>query len=175
MLYAPTFRGSVGGAKAPDAMDLCLMQEKLGKDWILLIKQHPVVKQRPEVPKECQSFAYDVSDAFVIEELLCVSDLCISDYSSLVFEYSLFERPMLFFAYDFEEYGEWRGFYYDYHELTPGPVVHTTQEIVDYVLHIKERFDRKQVADFKEKFMSACDGHATERLLEMIKKEKTDE
>ena len=45
MLYAPTFRGSVGGAKAPDAMDLCLMQEKLGKDWILLIKQHPVVKQ----------------------------------------------------------------------------------------------------------------------------------
>lgn len=72
------------------------MQEKLGKDWILLIKQHPVVKQRPEVPKECQSFAYDVSDAFVIEELLCVSDLCISDYSSLVFEYSLFERPMLF-------------------------------------------------------------------------------
>ena len=115
MLYAPTFRGSVGGAKAPDSMDLCLMQEKLGKDWILLIKQHPVVKQRPEVPKECQSFAYDVSDAFVIEELLCVSDLCISDYSSLVFEYSLFERPMLFFAYDFEEYGEWRGFYYDYH------------------------------------------------------------
>ena len=112
---------------------------------------------------------------FVIEELLCVSDLCISDYSSLVFEYSLFERPMLFFAYDFEEYGEWRGFYYDYHELTPGPVVHTTQEIVDYVLHLKERFDRKQVADFKEKFMSACDGHATERLLEMIKKEKTDE
>ena len=98
-------------------------------------------------PKECQSFAYDVSDAFVIEELLCVSDLCISDYSSLVFEYSLFERPMLFFAYDFEEYGEWRGFYYDYHELTPGPVVHTTQEIVDYVLHLKERFDRKQVAD----------------------------
>ena len=111
MLYAPTFRGSVGGAKAPDAMDLCLMQEKLGKDWILLIKQHPVVKQRPEVPKECQSFAYDVSEAFVIEELLCVSDLCISDYSSLVFEYSLFERPMLFFAYDFEEYGEWRGFF----------------------------------------------------------------
>ena len=46
MLYAPTFRGSVGGAKAPDAMDLCLMQEKLGKDWILLIKQHPVVKQK---------------------------------------------------------------------------------------------------------------------------------
>ena len=82
---------------------------------------------------------------------------------------------MLFIAYDFEEYGEWRGFYYDYHELTPGPVVHTTQEIVDYVLHLKERFDRKQVADFKEKFMSACDGHATERLLEMIKKEKTDE
>lgn len=173
MLYAPTFRGSVGQAKAPDALDLVQMKEKLGKEWILLIKQHPVVKQRPPVPKEAKGFAFDVSDDFVIEELLCVSDVCVSDYSSLVFEYSLFERPMVFFAYDFAEYGEWRGFYYDYQELTPGPVLQTTEEVVDYVLHLEERFDRQRVADFKQKFMSACDGHATERLLEMIQKEKT--
>ena len=145
-------------------------------EYVVIFKHHPLVKNVPQIPEELNgTFAIDATKTMTIEDLLCVSDICISDYSSLVFEYSLFERPMLFFAYDFEEYGEWRGFYYDYHELTPGPVVHTTQEIVDYVLHLKERFDRKQVADFKEKFMSACDGHATERLLEMIKKEKTDE
>ena len=52
-------------------------------------------------------------------------------------------------------------------------MLQTTEEVVDYVLHLEERFDRQRVADFKQKFMSACDGHATERLLEMIQKEKT--
>ena len=170
MLYAPTFRGSVGNAKAPEALDLSLLKETLGEEWVLLIKQHPVVKVRPQIPKEAVDFAFDVSDDFVIEELLCVSDVCISDYSSLVFEYSLFERPMLFFAFDFEEYGDWRGFYYDYDTMTPGPVVRTTEEIVDYVQHLEERFDKEEVVRFKERFMSACDGHATERILELIQK-----
>lgn len=175
MLYAPTFRGSVGNAEAPEALDIPLLKEKFETDWVLLVKQHPVVKNRPEIPEEAKGFAFDVSDQFVIEELLCVSDLCISDYSSLVFEYSLFERPMLFFAFDFEEYGDWRGFYYDYHELAPGPVMHTTEEIADYILQLPGCFDREKVARFREKFMSACDGHATERLLELIRKEKIHE
>lgn len=173
MLYAPTFRGSVGNAEAPQKLDIRLLKEKLGEEWVLLIKQHPVVKSRPRIPKEAGKFAFDISDAFVIEELLCVSDLCISDYSSLVFEYSLFERPMVFFAFDFEEYGDWRGFYYDYHELAPGPVVHTTEEIADYVLQLPKGFDKEKVVQFRKKFMSACDGHATERLLQLIRKEKT--
>lgn len=173
MLYAPTFRGSVGNAEAPQKLDIRLLKEKLGEEWVLLIKQHPVVKCRPKVPKEAGEFAFDISDVFVIEELLCVSDLCISDYSSLVFEYSLFERPMVFFAFDFEEYGDWRGFYYDYHELAPGPVVHTTEEIADYVLQLPKCFDKEKVVQFRKKFMSACDGHATERLLQLIRKEKT--
>lgn len=173
MLYAPTFRGSVGNATAPEGLDILLLKKKLGKDWVLLVKQHPVVKHRPQIPAEASDFAFDVSDDFVIEELLCVSDLCISDYSSLVFEYSLFERPMLFFAYDFEEYGDWRGFYYNYDELAPGPVVRTTGEIADYVLHLEERFDRERVVQFREKFMSACDGYATRRLLELIHIEKS--
>lgn len=175
MLYAPTFRGSVGGAKAPEGLDIPYLKEKLGEEWVLLIKQHPVVKNRPGIPEEASEFAFDVSDEFVIEELLCVSDLCISDYSSLVFEYSLFERPMLFFAFDFEEYGDWRGFYYDYDAMTPGPVVKTTEEIAEFVLHMEKRFDKEEVARFREKFMCACDGHATGRLLELVMKEETNE
>lgn len=167
-LYAPTFRGSVGDAKAPDALDIGLLKEKIGEDWILLMKQHPMVKVRPEIPKGAEEFAFDISDSFVIEELLCISDLCISDYSSLVFEYSLFEKPMIFFAYDIDEYFDWRGFYYDYYELTPGPVCKTNEEMIDYICNLEERFDKKKVQDFRQKFMSACDGHATERLLQLL-------
>lgn len=168
LLYAPTFRGQVGTAAAPAGPDIAQMAEKLSDRYVLLIKQHPLVKERPALSREYQNFAADVSEEQSIETLLCVSDICISDYSSLVFEYSLFERPMIFFACDLEEYEDWRGFYYDYQELTPGPVLRTTEQLVDYILHIEERFDAECVKKFREKFMSACDGHATERLLKLL-------
>ena len=103
-----------------------------------------------------------------IEELLCTCDLCISDYSSLIFEYSLFERPLVFFAYDLEEYGDWRGFYYDYEELTPGPVLRTTVEVIQYIRETEKEFDPERIRAFRNKFMSACDGHATDRLIELV-------
>lgn len=81
----------------------------------------------------------------------------------LVFEYSLFERPMIFFAYDKAEYDDWRGFYYNYEEMTPGPICTENEEMLDYIQHLNTRFDHQQVADFKYKFMRSCDGHATEQ------------
>ena len=75
---------------------------------------------------------------------------------------------MLFFAYDLDEYFDWRGFYYDYNELTPGPVCKTNDEMIDYISHLDERFDKQKVIDFKEKFMRSCDGHATDRILHMV-------
>lgn len=135
----------------------------------MIFKHHPLVKNVPQIPEELNgTFAIDATKTMTIEDLLCVSDICISDYSSLVFEYSLFERPMLFFAYDLDEYFDWRGFYYDYNELTPGPVCKTNDEMIDYISHLDERFDKQKVIDFKEKFMRSCDGHATDRILHMV-------
>lgn len=173
ILYAPTFRGRVARAKTPDCFDLELFRQKLGDEYVVVFKHHPLVKKLPEIPEEMEgTFAVDATSSMTIEDLLCVSDICISDYSSLVFEYSLFERPMLFYAYDLEEYFDWRGFYYDYDELTPGPVCMTNEEMVDYIIHLAERFDKQKVLDFKEKFMSACDGHATDRIIDMVFGEK---
>ncbi|MDO4869036.1 MAG: CDP-glycerol glycerophosphotransferase family protein [Bacillota bacterium] len=169
ILYAPTFRGRVLEAVSPDELDLFAMKEKLGDEYVLLIKHHPFVTKRPAIPAECSDFAYDVTDDLQIDQLLCAADICISDYSSLVFEYSLFERPMLFFAYDLDDYYDFRGFYYDYDEMTPGPVVKTTEEVIDYISRVGEQFDAKEVKAFRNKFMSACDGHATERILSQIK------
>ena len=144
------------------------MKRALGGEWALLIKHHPFVKHPAPIPEGCEDFAYLVQGDLGIDELLCAADACISDYSSIVFEYSLFERPMIFFAYDLDDYDDWRGFYYSYDEFTPGPVVATSEEVVDYLAHVDERFDRTQVAAFREKFMSACDGHATERVMKWV-------
>ena len=96
---------------------------------------------------------------------MTVSDICISDYSSLVFEYALFERPIIFFVYDLEEYIDNRGLYYDFDEITPGPICRTNDEMIEYIAHINEKFDKQVVTDFKNKFMCSCDGHSTERIL----------
>ena len=168
ILYAPTFRGRVAKAESPDCLDIPAMKRALGDEYVLLIKHHPFVKQPPVVPEDCADFAMDVTKSLEIDQLLCASDVCVSDYSSLIFEYSLFERPMIFFAYDLDDYFDWRGFYYNYDELTPGPVVQETEEIIDYIRHLEARFDQAQVHAFKEKFMSSCDGHATDRIMALV-------
>ena len=168
ILYAPTFRGRVAKAESPECLDIPAMKRALGDEYVLLIKHHPFVKQPPVVPEDCADFAMDVTKSLKIDQLLCASDVCVSDYSSLIFEYSLFERPMIFFAYDLDDYFDWRGFYYNYDELTPGPVVQETEEIIDYIRHLDARFDQAQVHAFKEKFMSSCDGHATDRIMALV-------
>ena len=168
VLYAPTFRGKVAQATAPDVLDFEKLHGALGEDFIILCKYHPFVKKRPIMPHTCAGYVTDVTDKMDIASLLMVSDICISDYSSLVFEYSLMERPMIFLAYDLEEYYDDRGFYYPYEEMMPGPIVKTTEEVIERLQHLEDWFDRKLVCRFRDKFMSACDGHATERLLEVL-------
>lgn len=166
LLYAPTFRGRIATA-ASGMLDYSLFCEWFQEEYVLLVHHHPFVKQVPEIPENCQRFAFDVTKIMTMEELLCVADICISDYSSLVFEYSLFQKPLVFFAYDLEEYNDFRGFYYPYEEMTPGPVCRTGLEVCDYIKHVEERFDKEQIKQFADKFMSACDGNATERILEI--------
>lgn len=169
ILFAPTFRGRVSDAKTVTCLDYTKLREALCDKYVLVTKHHPLVKQIPKLPEDCaETFACDATGSMSIEELLMAADICISDYSSLIFEYSLMERPMIFFAYDLEDYFDDRGFYYNYGEMTPGPVCRTTGEIIDYIRHIDELFDPRQVKDFREKFMSSCDGHSTDRILEMV-------
>lgn len=168
LLYAPTFRGHVSTAAGPDELDIPAMKQALGDEWYLLIKHHPFVKHPAPIPEDCEDFASLVQGEVTIDELLCTADACISDYSSIVFEYSLFERPMVFFAYDLDDYNDWRGFYYGYDDFTPGPVLTTSEDVVDYLANLDERFDPSEVRAFRERFMSACDGHATDRIMQRV-------
>ena len=169
ILYAPTFRGHVATASSPDRIDFERFCRELGNEYVIVCKHHPFVKNPPIIPEELQHFARDLTKYLSIEDLLCCADMCISDYSSLVFEYSLFEKPMIFYAYDYDNYCDWRGFYYDYSEFTPGPVVQTEDELLNSIKNIDTQFDKQKVIDFKEKFMGSCDGHATERIIALMK------
>jgi len=169
ILYAPTFRGHVATASSPDRIDFERFCRELGNEYVIVCKHHPFVKNPPIIPEELQHFARDLTKYLSIEDLLCCADICISDYSSLVFEYSLFEKPMIFYAYDYDNYCDWRGFYYDYSEFTPGPVVQTEDELLNSIKNIDTQFDKQKVIDFKEKFMGSCDGHATERIIALMK------
>ena len=169
ILYAPTFRGHVATASSPDRIDFERFCRELGNEYVIVCKHHPFVKNPPIIPEELHHFARDLTKYLSIEDLLCCADICISDYSSLVFEYSLFEKPMIFYAYDYDNYCDWRGFYYDYSEFTPGPVVQTEDELLNSIKNIDTQFDKQKVIDFKEKFMGSCDGHATERIIALMK------
>lgn len=168
VLYAPTFRGRVADAATPEVLDFARLAEALGEDWIVLCKHHPFVKKRPVLPDSCRGYVLDVTEELEIEELLMVSDVCISDYSSLIFEYSLLMRPMIFLAYDLEDYYDWRGFYYPYEEMAPGPIVRDTEGVIRCLKELPEGFDAERVRMFRDKFMGACDGHATERIVGLI-------
>ena len=175
--YAPTFRGTTKQAKGPDELDICYLREQLGSEWTLVIKHHPFVKNPPAIPAECGDFAFQAGPDDPTDSLLVCADALVTDYSSVVFEYSLLERPMAFFAYDLDDYNDWRGFYYDYDDMTPGPIVRTTEELALFLQGlgalaesdgVKSGFDRACVSSFRQKFMSACDGHATERICRLI-------
>jgi CDP-ribitol ribitolphosphotransferase len=95
---------------------------------------------------------------------MIAADVCVTDYSSLVFEWSLLARPIAFLSPDREEYDDWRGFYYDYDDMTPGPVFNTTAEVAEWTLSAIEGYDYQGLEDFRAKFMSSCDGRATKRI-----------
>ena len=172
ILFAPTYRGHLKTATTADEFRPEVFARSLSDEYVLVIKHHPLVQSLPALPKDLEgSFAYDATREMSIEDLLFTADICITDYSSIVFEYSLFLRPMLFFAYDLDEYYDWRGFYYPYEEMTPGPICKTNEEMVQYIANMKEAFDPGKVQAFRDRFMSGCDGHATQRILEEVVKE----
>ncbi len=164
MLWAPTFRGQVADARAPETLDVAELRERLGDGWVLLVKHHPLVRERPAVPAGCGGFAFDVTDSLPIEAAMAASDACVTDYSSLVFEYSLLGRPMAFLVPDIGEYDDWRGFYYDFDAFAPGPALSTTAELAGWARSLEPGACPPEVAAFRGRFMSACDGRATARI-----------
>lgn len=164
LLYAPTYRGQTSTPRAPRVPGFARLKEGLGGGWAVLVKHHPFVTVPPPIPKAAADFAFPAPRTDGMAELLCAADACITDYSSLVFEYALLDRPLLFYACDLDEYDEAHGFFYPLADFAPGPICRTDDELLARLLEQPEGFERERLRAFRNKFMSSCDGHATERI-----------
>ncbi len=171
ILYAPTFRGEVAKAKAPDRLDIEKLAEAVSGDSVLLIKHHGLSKDVPAIPDGLEgSFAFDMNTNKIlnIEQLLTIADVLITDYSSVAFEYAILERPIIFFTYDLDQYVEERGLYFDFRKEAPGPLCFSTEEVVECLSGPESEFDRQRLQDFRQKYVEACDGHSIERTIALI-------
>jgi CDP-glycerol glycerophosphotransferase (TagB/SpsB family) len=166
ILYAPTFRGlTTNDARAPHDLELAELRRQLGADHVLLLRFHPYVRGRESLAG-LGDFVIDVSDYPEISDLMLISDVLISDYSSAIFEFSLLGRPIVLFAPDDATYERERGFYFDYRAEGPGPVFEATD---DLARHLRAgEFDTERVKRFAERWFTVADGRSTQRVVERL-------
>lgn len=168
ILYAPTYRDGER-KKFNLQLDLEYLHNNLPEEYFIVTKMHPFIKNGVVVPFNLSDRVMDLSDED-IDDLMISSKLLITDYSSMIFEYAIMEKPMIFFAYDLPLYNNsLRGFYYKYTDFVPGPIVSTTEEIVETI--IKNKWDYDKISQFKKKFNGYDDGMATKRIVENILKQ----
>lgn len=174
ILYAPTWRDDnvykKGHYKMTMELELRQMQEKIGDEYIVILKMHYLITNSINI-SDFKGFVYDLSIGTDIQELYLVSDILITDYSSTMFDFANLRRNTIFFTYDIENYRDsLRGFYFDLEEEAPGPVVKTTEEVVDSILNIEkvtEEYKEKEQL-FYDKFCHIDRGHTAENIFNKI-------
>ena len=173
VLYAPTWREDRvrhnGGHQLDLRIDLEQARAALGDDHVLLIRPHAHVVE--PVPGEGDGFVWDVGSYPDIQDLYLISDVLITDYSSVMFDYAITGRPILFFTYDLEHYRDaLRGFYFDFEATAPGPLLHTSGELVEALRDITPVVERyaPAYAAFREAFCDLDDGAASVRVVDRM-------
>lgn len=161
ILWAPTFRGNPGMPVLVGYDAIEEMAKELGDDYYIITKLHPHMEEK---------FPYS-NCTISTEELLPVADLLITDYSSIIFEYTILKKPIVFFVPDYEQYTKKRGFYLDANDL-PGEKVTDSEQLKDIVKNQFTDYDISKANRFYEKYMSACDGNATKRIISLLLKEE---
>ncbi|MFD2830963.1 bifunctional glycosyltransferase/CDP-glycerol:glycerophosphate glycerophosphotransferase [Corticicoccus populi] len=174
ILYAPTWRDDefykVGKYRFTLQLDLQRMKEELGDDYIILLRMHYVVSSNIDLTG-LEDFAYDFSSYNDISELYLVSDILITDYSSVFFDYANLKRPILFYTYDIEKYqGQLRGFYIDMAKELPGPLLSTNDEVLDSIKNIQDVQENynERYTTFYNRFCSWDDGKASEKVFKDV-------
>lgn len=172
VLYAPTFRGkSIAKSYIKSKLNYSGLKNALAEKFVFLTKFHPLMASggfQESDRLQGRDFAFDVSKTLTPEEALCAADILITDYSSILFEYLLLERPIISYIYDIDNYIRDRGLFSPYDQLAPGPYVFTQEEIIEKLQTVSEWFDIEKIRRYKKEFMSACDGHSTERIFRSV-------
>lgn len=163
VLYAPTFREDSKNNAVFDYFDIEKFIQELGDNYALAIHLHPNYQRYCDEDHQIDlvdlTNKYDIIDftGFKDEQkLLLLSDILITDYSSIMVDYTILKKPILLFAYDLDDYlKNERGFYFDYREKVPGKIVYDTDELIDSIknedfqMEKLEEFSKFQFGDFK--------------------------
>jgi len=160
LLYAPTFRGDLYQGFTSVPFDAQKVLSDLDEDWVILYKYHPLLK----------GAHLEDSDRVInmngenTHRLFCVADALVSDYSSIIFDFALLDKPMYFFVPDFDQYFTERGLFVDYEKVMPGAIVHDERELALAVCANRD-YD---IQAFRDMFMTWSDGENTKRVCALI-------
>jgi CDP-glycerol glycerophosphotransferase len=169
VLYAPTYRDHVADRRGRYRLDLQLDIERLraalGDDTVILFRKHHYVADAAP-PNVLDVSAYPDGT-----ELMLAADVLLTDYSSMMVDYANTGRPMLFYTYDLDAYrDEIRGFYLDFVGTVPGPLLRTTDEVIEALRDLDgvraqyaERYDA-----FRTQFCELDDGQASARVVDRV-------
>lgn len=171
ILYAPTFREFQKGSSREVVLDIPLdlqhWQEILGRDFVILFRAHYEVARHMRL--EDYPVFLDVSTYPELNDLMLAADGLISDYSSIYFDFSLMQKPMYCFAYDYEEYMEKRGLYFKLEEELPCHVHRDEESLLEELLRYDENVveKRKATIQFRRKFVTEY-GNAAKKSCDVL-------
>lgn len=172
MLYAPTWRDNEfyqkGKYRFEFQFDLENWKREFGDEWVLLSRMHYLVAENFDFSAH-EGTVYDVSSYPDIRDLYLISDMLMTDYSSVFFDFAVLNRPIIFFMYDLDTYrDQLRGFYIDIENEAPGPIVQTEDELFSAIRELEDNDVRTnpKFETFRNKFSSLEDGHAAQRVVE---------
>lgn len=162
VLYAPTFRDHKEADKALlSNFDFQKFNESLSDEYRLLLRLHPQVHSGNTELADVTN----VTDYPSIRTLLLISDIMIADYSSVTIEFSLLNKPIIMYPFDYEEFcSHDRGFYFDYFKQAPGPICYTTDEVIDCIRN--KRFLPEKVKAYAELHNDIFDGDSVKRIVD---------
>ncbi|MEL7671248.1 MAG: CDP-glycerol glycerophosphotransferase family protein [Methanobacterium sp.] len=172
ILYAPTWRDDEfhknGIYKFSTQINFDLLKKELGDTHIILVKLHYLVKD-PVDWSNYEGFVYKCDHLQDIQELYLISDILVTDYSSVIFDYALLKRPMIIYAYDYQKYkNDLRGFYFNIFEEFPGPVVKNNIDLVDSIKNYDCNCYSGKYREFLNKFTSFDKGNASSKIVDLI-------
>jgi CDP-glycerol glycerophosphotransferase len=178
VLYAPTWRDDVvdgsGRRSFSLELDVDLMERALGEDHVLLLRLHHAIP--PAEVDAVKPFVRNVSGHPDIRELYLAADVLLTDYSSAMFDFAVTGKPVLFFTYDLDTYrDDVRGFYLDFERDAPGPLLTTTDEVIDSLrdLGIVAAEHAGRYAAFRARYCHFDDGRAAARIVDRVFLEAT--
>ena len=169
ILFAPTYRGeNKRHAYYPyDKMDMDRLYKLCEEtDSVIIFKMHPFVEEPVPIPEEYKDRMIDLVKYPNINDLFYITDLLITDYSSNIYEFSLMRKPMLFYAFDIDEYTKERGFHRDYRTNVPGKIVETFDDMINAIN--KKDYEYEKVEKYIENNFEFTDTHACERIINWI-------